>query len=85
MMRLCKSNANRLSHRLLTTATPRTFNFPKIKETGFESQWRKLSEAEKDQVEKEYMEIGKKNWHELTFDQMRASSDRTIIKRLICL
>ena len=55
-----------------------TFNFPKIKETGFESQWRKLSEAERDDVEKDYIELGKKDWRQLTFDQMRA-------RKKICL
>lgn len=31
-----------------------------------------MSEAERDKVEKEYLDVGKKDWHQLTFDQMRA-------------
>lgn len=56
----------------VSNSSSTTFNFPKIKETGFESQWRKLPEAERDEVEKDYVELGKKDWRQLTFDQMRA-------------
>lgn len=71
--RLIRLTAARRSFASGPTSTPAsTFSFPNIRETGFELEWRKLNEQEKDRVEKEYMEMGKKDWHSLSFDQMRA-------------
>lgn len=61
------------------SAASRFKAFPNVKETGFESQWRQLSEAERDVVEKEYQEIGKGDWHKLTFDQMRACKNPLMV------
>lgn len=54
------------------SSTGSKFNFPRVKELGFETQWRNMNEAERDKVEKEHLELGKMDWHKLTFDQMRA-------------
>lgn len=66
---------------LLSTAASisRFQGFPNVKETGFEAQWRKLTEAERDVVEKEYQELGKSDWKKLTFEQMRARKQSLVL------
>lgn len=54
------------------------FGFPRIKETSFETQWRNLTEAQRDQLEKEYADVGKMDWRKLTFEQMRACTRKLI-------
>jgi hypothetical protein len=74
-LRFLSSSTYSTTASTIGSAAARFKAFPNVKETGFESQWRQLSEAERDVVEKEYQEIGKGDWHKLTFDQMRACTD----------
>lgn len=40
--------------------------------TGFEAQWRRMGEKERDQIEREYDHFAKGDWRQLTFEQKRA-------------
>lgn len=75
------SHSNKLISFSSSSFKTKLFNFRPFSSsqlTGFDERWKKLTQAEKDLVAKEYEHLQKGDWKSLTIDQKRIRNFNSI-------